>query len=192
MDVAEINDDFRVVAAVRSHHSLADTCEDLWFARQHAGDNRDQPSHSRHAAEVERGAAIVRFGIASRGPEEVDDAEKNTPQRQTKGQLGKRELGFPCPDGRGDVSEEQVLFVRVRILGEDFLLGRKQQGCPCARQRNGRYSHGRPWTVLVVHNGFYCHNFLFDLFHERRERLDDRIENSMGNPSWVRKNEIPS
>ncbi len=133
LDVAEINSDFRVVAgdrAVRSRQSLADPRDDLWFSRQHAGHGRDQPPRSRHAAEIERGAAKARFDVArlaSRGLEEADKAEKGTPQapqHQTKGRPGKRELGFRCPDG-GDISEEQVFFVRERIWGEGFLLGRK-------------------------------------------------------------------
>ena len=123
LDVSEINADFRVVAsdqAIASHQSLTDTRYDLWFGRQYAGHGRDEPSRSRHAAEIKIGAAKARLDaarLASPGLEEADETEKGTPhapQLQTKGQPGKRELCFRRPD-RGDISEEQLLFVRERI-----------------------------------------------------------------------------
>ena len=123
LDVSEINANLSVVAndqVIRCHHSLADARDDLWFRRQHAGHGSDQPSRPRYAAEIEGGAAKARFDVArlaSRGVEEADEAGKGTPQtpqHQAKGQPGKRELRFRCPD-RGDISEEQMLFVCYQI-----------------------------------------------------------------------------
>ncbi len=86
-----------------------------------------------------------------------------------------------------------LLFVRERVFSEGgFLLGRMQTRWPCVRQRDGRRSHGWLWTIRMIHYGFYSHDFFFDLFYKWKERIDDRIQNSMSNPSWVnRKNETP-